>query len=69
MSIVLATNPYDPNQKMTIAKTRIRERRQLDTSPMPPGLLNVLNRDEALDLLAYLLSRGNPADEVFQPAP
>jgi len=32
---------------------------------MPEKLLAPLNRDELLDLLAYLLSRGNPKDLVF----
>ena len=35
-------------------------------SLMPTGLLDKLNRDEVLDLLAYLLSRGNPNDQIFQ---
>jgi hypothetical protein len=28
-------------------------------------LINPLNRDELLDLFAYLLSGGNPDDQVF----
>jgi hypothetical protein len=34
---------------------------------MPEKLLDVLNQDELLDLLAYLLSRGNPEDLMFGP--
>jgi hypothetical protein len=34
---------------------------------MPPGLLMQLNQDEVLDLVAYLLSAGNPEDKVFKP--
>ena len=33
---------------------------------MPTGLLPVLTQDEILDLLAYLISGGDPADQVFQ---
>jgi hypothetical protein len=33
---------------------------------MPPGLLNSLNKDEVLDLMAFLLSGGNKDDKVFQ---
>ena len=34
-------------------------------SLMPKDLLNQLNEDEVLDLIAYLLSRGNPQDPLF----
>jgi hypothetical protein len=33
---------------------------------MPPGLLNMLEDDDILDLLAYILSRGNKNDPLFQ---
>jgi len=32
---------------------------------MPPGLINSLNSDELLDLIAFLMSGGNPKDKVF----
>jgi len=32
---------------------------------MPAGLVNVLTQEEILDLLAFLLSGGNPADSAF----
>jgi hypothetical protein len=35
-------------------------------SMMPEGLLNTLHEDEVLDLLAYLLSRGQRNDRMFQ---
>jgi hypothetical protein len=33
---------------------------------MPADLLKPLNENEVLDLLAYLLSRGNPGDSRFK---
>ena len=33
---------------------------------MPTGLLNTLHEDEMLDLLAYLLSRGDRNHAMFQ---
>ena len=33
---------------------------------MPEKLFESLNENELLDLLAYLLSRGNPDDLMFQ---
>ena len=32
---------------------------------MPANLLAPLNENEVLDLLAYLLSRGDPDDSIF----
>ena len=34
-------------------------------SPMPPGLLNLLTKDDILDLTAYVLSAGNREDRRF----
>lgn len=36
------------------------------TSLMPENLLGALNENEVLDLLAYLLSRGDPKDAMFR---
>ncbi len=36
------------------------------TSPMPEGLLNTLKPDEILDLLAFVLSRGDPQAASFK---
>ncbi len=33
---------------------------------MPDGLLKQLNENEVLDLLAYLLSRGDPQSPMFR---
>ena len=34
-------------------------------SQMPPGLINSLSANELRDLIAYLMSRGNPEDPMF----
>jgi hypothetical protein len=34
-------------------------------SLMPPGLLNILSKDEIYDLLAYVLSGGDPKNAMF----
>jgi hypothetical protein len=33
---------------------------------MPAGLINTLNKDELLDLMAYLMSSGNPNYKAFR---
>jgi hypothetical protein len=33
---------------------------------MPPGMINALNENELLDLLAYVMSGGNAQDKAFK---
>jgi putative heme-binding domain-containing protein len=43
--------------------------KSIDKSPisqMPPGLINSLSANELRDLIAYLMSRGNPEDPMFK---
>ena len=53
-SVTLATNPADPDHQERVSKQEIVSRRVSDASAMPEGLLSTLNRDEILDLLAWL---------------
>jgi len=64
-SITLLTDPEDSSKWVEIRKAEIESRMLSPTSLMPKNLLNTLNPDEVLDLLAYLLSRGNPQDPMF----
>jgi putative heme-binding domain-containing protein len=36
-------------------------------SPMPPGMINGNKEDEVADMMAYLMSGGNPSNRMFQP--
>ena len=63
--LTILTDPVDATKVVTIAKDDVDEVLPSRTSLMPEKLLNQLNRDEVLDLLAFLMSRGNPADPVF----
>lgn len=38
-------------------------------SPMPAGLINGLKEDQVADLLAFLISGGDPTNRMFQPVP
>jgi putative heme-binding domain-containing protein len=64
--LTVMTDPYDATKIATVAKDEVEMMRPSPTSLMPKSLLDPLNRDELLDLLAYLLSRGNPDDTMFQ---
>jgi putative heme-binding domain-containing protein len=59
------TNPFAPALLSTHESKDIKSRKDHNVSMMPPGLINTLNEDELKDLLAYLLSGGNPQDKMF----
>jgi putative heme-binding domain-containing protein len=62
--VVLQANPLLP-EKQTIKKSDIKDRRASKLSPMPEGLINVLSKDEVLDLLAYIESGGRKDSPAF----
>jgi len=64
--ISVLADPEDSTTVVDIPKANIDEIVASSTSLMPKGLLNKLNQDEVLDLLAYLLSRGNRNDGMFK---
>lgn len=64
----LVTLVIDPinGTRQNIPKGNIVKREMSPVSLMPPGLLSTLNKEEILDLLAYLESAGNPKAPAFQ---
>lgn len=58
-------DPEDSTKIVKVAKSDIDEKKLSAVSMMPKDLLKTLNRDEVLDLLAFLLSRGNARDPLF----
>lgn len=60
------TNPFLPDEHQRIPLVQVKSRQPYPQSLMPPGLINALNEDELRDLVAYLLSGGNPEDPMFQ---
>ena len=63
--VQVLTDPEDASKVIEIAKDEIDILRPSPTSLMPADLLKQLNKDEVADLMAYLLSRGNPDDPMF----
>jgi hypothetical protein len=49
-----------------VKKDDVDEVKPSPVSLMPEGLLKPLNENEVLDLLAYLLSRGDPTHPMFR---
>ena len=63
----LAIYPSDTSvPPVEVSKSDVEEVLRSPTSQMPEGLLNRLNRNEIRDLLAYLLSGGNPEDRIYR---
>jgi putative heme-binding domain-containing protein len=63
--VFVMANPFAPNDQMAINESDIAKKETRKVSMMPPGLINALNQDELLDLLAYLVSGGNAQDKAF----
>ncbi|OYW74971.1 MAG: heme-binding protein, partial [Verrucomicrobia bacterium 12-59-8] len=64
--VFIMTNPFAPNDHMAINESDIAKKGTRKVSMMPPGLINSLNQEELLNLVAYLVSGGNAKDKVFQ---
>jgi putative heme-binding domain-containing protein len=64
--ITLVIDPENAAKVQKIAKSSIEAQSPSAVSLMPKDLINGLNENEVLDLLAYLLSRGNPRDPMFR---
>lgn len=63
--IQINTDLANPDQRIGLDRKRIKSINPSPVSPMPPGLLNRLEKEEIFDLVAYILSGGNPEDKRF----
>jgi putative heme-binding domain-containing protein len=63
--IYVNTNMEDPNATETVKRGEVESMERSDVSMMPEGLLNTLDEDEVLDLMAFLLSRGDAKNAMF----
>ena len=57
---------FDPAQVTNVSAKQVKTIEPSKISLMPPGLLNTLKEDEVLDLVAYLLSRGDKNAAAFR---
>jgi putative heme-binding domain-containing protein len=64
--LTLLLDPEDSTKIAEIKKSAVEEVKPSPVSLMPEGLLKQLNDNEVLDLLAYLLSRGDPNSSLFR---
>ncbi len=63
--LVLLTDPLK-NTKVEVKSSEVKERRPSKLSPMPEGLVNVLTKEDILDLLAYIESGGRKDHAAFK---
>lgn len=62
---MVITNLYAPGEMTNINKKDLKSVEPSKISMMPPGLLNTLKDDDILDLIAYVLSAGDPKHGMF----
>jgi len=61
----VSVNPLDPDQVTVIKRADVKGVLPSPISPMPPGLIYTLNRNELLDLFAYMKSGGNSRNDTI----
>jgi hypothetical protein len=62
---MVITNMLEPGNMAAVRRGEIEEQFPSPNSMMPNGLVDTLNRDEILDLLAFLRSGGDPHFEAY----
>jgi len=65
-SVNVVENMLDPGAMTGVRRSEILSIEPSKVSPMPDGLLNTLRTEEIQDLVAYLLSRGDPQNSIFR---
>jgi putative heme-binding domain-containing protein len=65
-TLMIATDMTDPNAFANVKRTDVKSIEPSRISPMPEGLLNTLQTEEILDLLAFTLSRGDRQHAMFR---
>ncbi len=65
--VTLNTDLSDPNQRVNVDRKEVKSIEPSKFSPMPMMLMNMLTKEEILDLVAYVLSGGDKKKEMFKP--
>jgi putative heme-binding domain-containing protein len=60
------TNMLDPNGLVNVSAKNVESKEKSKVSMMATGLLDTFKEDEILDLVSYLLSRGDRSHKMFQ---
>ncbi|HEY7315715.1 MAG TPA: c-type cytochrome [Gemmataceae bacterium] len=65
-NMMVMTNMLDPNGLSNVSRKKVESIEKSKVSMMPEGLLDTFKEDEILDLVAYLLSRGDRSNKMFK---
>jgi putative heme-binding domain-containing protein len=60
------TDMLDPNKLVNVDRNKVESIETSKISMMPEGLIDTFTRDEVLDLVAYLFSRGDRNHKMFR---
>jgi putative heme-binding domain-containing protein len=64
--VMINTDPASPNQQVAVDRKQVKSIEPSKVSPMPPMLLNMLTKEEILDLVAYVLCGGDRTNPMFK---
>ena len=64
--VKIIEDPLLKKEPVVLKVSDIASRKKLSTSIMPKGLLDKMTREEILDLLAYIIARGDARHPLFQ---
>ena len=65
-NMTILPDMLDPSKTIDVNRRRVEKMEKSKISMMPEGLLSTLEKDEILDLMAYLLSRGDRNHKMFK---
>jgi putative heme-binding domain-containing protein len=65
-AIHVVIDPLAKGKPTIIARNEIDVQKKSDVSLMPKGLLDKLSREEILDLIAYVMARGDKTDKQYE---
>ncbi|MBY0460243.1 MAG: c-type cytochrome, partial [Gemmataceae bacterium] len=65
----VVVDPEDSTKVLELKKEDVAEVKSSNISLMPAKLIDTLNENEVLDMLAYMLSRGDPNHPMFKAPP
>ena len=64
-NLMVLENMFAPNDFTNVKRTDVETIEPSKVSMMPEGLLNYFKEDEILDIMAFLLSRGDRNAKMF----
>jgi putative heme-binding domain-containing protein len=65
-TVQINTDLSDPDQRVGFDRKQVTSIEVSKVSPMPPMLLNMLSKEEVLDLVAFILSGGDKENAAFK---